>query len=81
MKSLLSRHFRTFPSVHLIEGVRLKEVSLLYTGTLRDFVSWDTGKYLLSIFSGVCIRQVTLRENRFDLLVGQGKLSILFSCP
>ena len=29
------------------ESVRLIEVSLLYTGTLRDFVSWDTEKYLL----------------------------------
>ena len=63
MKYLLSRHFRELPSVHLIEGVHLKEVSLLYTGTLRDFVTWDTEKYLLSIFSGVCIRQVILREN------------------
>ena len=44
-------------------------------------MSWDTGKYLLSIFSGVCIRQVTLRENGYDLLVGQAKLSILFGCP
>ena len=44
-------------------------------------MTWDTEKYLLSIFSGICIRQVTLRENRYDLLVGQVKLSILFGSP
>ena len=32
-------------------------------------------KYLLSIFSGVYIRQVIFRENMYDLLVGQVKLS------
>ena len=44
-------------------------------------MTWDTEKYLLSIFSGVCIRQVIFRENMYDLLVGQVKLSIIFGCP
>ena len=44
-------------------------------------MSWDMEKYLLSIFSGVCIRQVIFGENMYDLLVGQVKLSIIFGCP
>ena len=47
------------------------EVSLLlYTGTSRDFVSWDMEKYLLSIFNGVCIGQVIFRD-MYDLWWGK----------
>ena len=44
MKSLLSRHFWELPSVHLIEGVRLKEVSLLYTRYIKRLCDVGHGK-------------------------------------